>query len=397
MRTPPLAAFGQPPAFSAPLHVAQVNLPEWGRVENAFRGIFERRYFANHGPLVRELETRFAETVGVGHALAMTNGTVALMVLARALELTGEVIVPAFTFPATAQALIWAGLKPVVCDVDPRTHMLEVDLVRPLVTDRTSAILGVHAWGRACDPDELEAFTRDRGLVLFFDACHAIACTHSGKPIGRFGAAEVFSFHATKIMNAAEGGCVVTNDAGLAKRLRTIRSFHQQETFGLASARLNGKMSEAQAALALLSLDDLTQNVFRNRQRYQAYAGGLSDVPGVSLIRYSENEGNNFQYIIVDVDADRFGVDRDLLLDLLGKENVVCRRHFYPGIHRALPAAQLANPDAALPVTDWLSSRLLQLPSGQSISPDDVARICDIIRTVHRYSKEIKNHSSDQK
>ncbi len=365
--------------FETPVHVAQVNLPAWDEVERAFRGIFERRFFANHGPLVRELDAAFAEATGVDHAVCVTNGTVALMILAQALELSGEVIVPAFTFPATVQALRWAGLEPVFCDVDPQTHMICAATVGPLITPRTRGVMGVHLWGRACDPDGLQALCEDHGLALMFDACHAVACTHRGAPIGGLGAGEAFSFHATKVLNGGEGGCITTNDAGLAARLRTIRSFHPGETFAQVPTRMNGKMSEAQAALALISLKDLPVNVEANRRRYEQYAAILAEVPGLDLVRYDPREENSFQYVVVEVAPEAFGLNRDQLLAALAAENILCRRHFYPAVHRMAP---FDRSPLRLPVTEQLCERLIQLPNGQAMDVQDVTRVGEAIQSI---------------
>lgn len=375
-----IAALGGEPAFETPLHVAQVNLPPWEDVEQIFRGIFDRRYFANHGPLTRELDSAFAEAAGVQHAVCVTNGTVALMLLARALDLQGEVIVPAFTFPATIQALQWAGLEPVLCDVDPGTHMISAGIVEPLITARTCGVLGVHVWGRACDPDGLEALCDRRGLALMFDACHAVGSTHRGVPIGGFGAGEAFSFHATKVLNGGEGGCITTNDAGLAARLRTIRNFHPGETFVPVPTRMNGKMSEAQAALALLSLRQLPASIEANRRRHAAYAAVLGEVPGLELLQYDPGEANSHQYVVVEIDPELSGLDRDVLLTALQAENILCRRHFYPGLHRMPPFAAAGQ---TLPVTDRLCRRLLQLPNSQSMTVEDATRVGETILSIH--------------
>ena len=375
-----IAALGGAPAFTAPLHVAQVNLPPWEDVEAAFRGIFERRWFANHGPLVRDLDEAFAEATGARHAVCVTNGTVALMVMARALELSGEVIAPSFTFPATVQALQWAGLTPVLCDVEPDTQMISTRTVEPLIGERTCGVLGVHTWGRACDPDGLAELCDRRGLALVFDACHGVGCTHDGRPLGNFGVGEAFSFHATKVLNGAEGGCITTNDADFAARLRTIRSFHGPETFADVPTRLNAKMSKAQAALALLSLRDLETNIQANLSRYRRYADGLAGLPGLSLVRYDQREQNNHQYVVVEVDEPAFGLSRDQLLAALEAENILCRRHFFPGVHRARPDLRQV---AELPNTDRLCGRLIQLPTGQAMSPDDATRVAEAIQDIH--------------
>jgi dTDP-4-amino-4,6-dideoxygalactose transaminase len=181
------------------LHVGQLNLPAVEEFREAFEGIFERRFFANHGPLERELDTALAAYFGVKHAIAVVNGTAALMLALQALGVRGEVIAPSFTFPATCQSIVWAGLEPVLCDVDARTHMMAAPLVRAKITDRTVAIMGFHAWGKRCEPRELEELARRRGLKLLFDAAHAGGCTFEGRRIGGLGDAEAFSLCAEHV------------------------------------------------------------------------------------------------------------------------------------------------------------------------------------------------------
>lgn len=376
-----LALFGGGAEFSRPLHVGQMNLPDWDRFQKAFEELFRRRWFTNHGPLVRELEERLEEFLGVKHVVCMTNGTLALMVALRALELRGRVIVPAFTFPATVQALTWAGLDPLFCDVDPARHTLSADLARSLLGQGVSALLGVHLWGRPCDPEGLEALAAEHGLALLFDAAHAFGCTHRGRRMGGLGRVEVFSFHATKVLNAAEGGCATTDDDDMAARLRTIRNFHVQETFAPAELRLNAKMSEAQAAMALLSLEDYPANAAANRESLEHYASGLSGLPGVELLLPDPGEEHNRQFVVLEVDAQRAGLTRDELTRLLEAENVLARRYFMPGIHRSEPYRS-SHPQflEALPATDRLSSRLMQLPSGQAVTAEHVERTCALLR-----------------
>lgn len=368
-----------PNFFETPQHVAQVNLPAWEKLETSIRGIFQRDYYTNHGPLVRELDERFAELLNVEHAICVVNGTLALALLAGGLEKPGEVIVPAFTFPATVQALLWAGLRPVFCDVDSSTHKITADTVAPLITKNTVAVMGVTLWGEGCDTENLERLCNNHGLSLIFDSCHSVGCWHNDRRIGGFGDGEAFSFHATKIMNAGEGGCITTNDPDLAKRIKTMRSFHGSETFAQVSLRFNAKMSEAQAALALLSLTDLENNIANNKLRYEAYSKGLQGIPGINMHQYKNI--NNYQYIVVMVDAGGFGMSRDKLLGTLKKQNILCRRHFHPGVHRIDP---FTAKDISLPVTDRLCREIMQLPNGQSMNIQDVEKICATIREIYK-------------
>ena len=382
---------GGRPAFAEKLHVAQVNLPDREPLESMIRGIFARRFFANHGPLVAELEDRFAAAVGVEHAVCVTNATVGLIILAAALELEGAVVVPAFTFPASVQAIRWAGLRPVLCDVDPRTHMLSADTVAPLLGADVAAILGVHLWGHCCPVAELADLADRHDVALFFDACHGIGCRRAGHAIGGFGAGEVFSFHATKVLNAAEGGCITTNDRRLADRLRTMRNFHAAHTFVADVPRMNAKMSEIQAGLALLSLEQLPENVAANQRRFAAYASGLAGLAGVHLVQPPDAPGDttNYQYVVVEIDPLQTGIDRDRLMAVLHAENVVCRRHFFPGLHR-MPGEADACAGRMLPITDTLAGRAMQLPNAQHMSTGTVAMVCEIIRDALRHADALR-------
>jgi dTDP-4-amino-4,6-dideoxy-D-glucose transaminase len=385
------AAFGATPRFAKPLHTAQINLPGWERMDEAFRTIFERRFFTNHGPKLTELDLAFAQFTGARHAISVTNGTVALMLMARGLGLTGEVIVPAFTFPATVQALVWAGLTPVLCDVDPKTHMLSAERVSRLIGERTSGVLGVHLWGRPCAPQALERLCHDKGLILFFDACHGLGCASEGRRFGNFGSAEAFSFHATKLINAAEGGCITTNDDEVAARLRTLRSFSPAHEFADVQPRMNGKMSEAQATMALLSLQDVDKNMSANRERHDAYRHGLKGLPGITVIDYSRQEINNHQYVVLEIEADRSPLSRDDLYKLLLAENVVCRYYFHAGMHQ-LPPLNLDPVTRArkFPETELLTTRLLQLPNSQSMSVEDVVGVCELMQDLFTHATEIR-------
>lgn len=376
MRLP--ACLGGAPAFSDPLHVGQINLPTWSAFEAGFRALFERRFYANHGPLEKELDARIAGILGVRHAVSVANGTVGLMVAARALGLTGEVVAPSFTFSGTGEALIWAGLQPVFCDVDPQTHCLTAELVEPAISSRTSAILGVHLWGRPCDPDGLETLARRYGLKLFFDGAHAIGCTHRGRLLGNFGDAEVISFHATKVVNGAEGGCIVTNDDDVADRLRACRSFHDGAPAAV-DLRLNAKISEAQALMALLSLSDLPANVDANRDRYKQYRDGLVGLTGIRFVDYAAGEASNCQYVVVEVDP-ACGLCRDELMLALHAENILARDYFVPLHH--MPPFQGNGPSVELPVADHLARTLMQFPTGQAVGAADVAGVIDAVRAI---------------
>lgn len=386
-----LACLGGAPAFTEKLHVGRPNVGEVEAFFSRARDIFDRRWFSNYGKYVQEFEERLKTLLGVRHCIPICNATVALEIASRALGLTGEVIVPSFTFIATAHALQWQEITPVFCDVDPRTHNLDPAKVERLLTPRTSGIVGVHVWGRPCAVDELEALAQARGLQLMFDAAHALGCSHGGRMIGNFGRCEVFSFHATKFMNTFEGGAIATNDDELAAKIRLMKNFGFAGMDNVIYIGTNGKMNELSAAMGVTGLESLADFIAVNREHYHAYQRGLAGVPGVTFARYDENERCNFQYVILEIDAVEFGLTRDELLKALHAENVLARRYFFPGSHRQQPYRSFyPNAGLLLPETERLGERVLSLPTGTAVSSDVVAKVCELVTRIRAQAPAVR-------
>lgn len=388
--TEQLALFGHPPAYVEPLHVGRPNVGDKEAILARIAGILERRWLTNDGPCVRELEQRIAERVGVKHCICVCNGTVGLELLVRALGLAGEVIVPSFTFVATAHAVSWLGHTPVFADIDPKTHVLDVHHVESLITSRTSAILGVHLWGVPCAIDELTALAKRRNLRLIFDAAHAFGCSYKGRPIGGYGDAEVYSFHATKFFNTFEGGAIVTNDDDLAQECRKLRNFGFEGFDNVTQVGTNGKMPEVCAAMGLESLRSLDHFVARNFANWQEYSRQLADVPGLSLLQYGPGESSNYQYVVVTVSPAESGLTRDELVRVLQAENVLARRYFAPGTHR-MRAYRAEYAHVSLPVTESLAERVLCLPTGTAVADPDISRICQVLRTAVKNAARVRS------
>lgn len=381
----PLAILGAKPAFSEHLHVGRPNMGDKNAFMHSIEAMLERRWFTNDGPLVQEFEKRIAEIANVKHAVAMCNATIALEIATRALDLRGEVIVPAFTFVATAHALQWQEITPVFADLDQQTHNIDPGAIERLITPRTSGIIGVHVWGRACDTDAIEEIAARRNLHVIYDAAHAFCCTHKGRPIGGYGRCEVLSFHATKFINSFEGGAVVTNDDALAAKMRLMRNFGFAGYDRVIYIGTNAKMTEVCAAMGLTSLDARNQIIAANRRNYESYAAALRNIPGVTLISYDPNEISNFQYVVLEVDSKNSGITRDDLVATLHAENILARKYFWPGVHQMEPyRSYYPNAHLLLPATTALAEKIVVLPTGQSVSTDQINTVCDIIRTAVR-------------
>ena len=386
-----LAYFGGPPLFTEPLHVGRPNIGDRQLLIRHLNDILDRRWLTNGGPYVQELERLIEQLLGVKHCIAMCNATIALEIASRALGFRGEVIIPSFTFVATAHALQWQEITPVFCDVDPVTHNLDPKQVEKLITPRTTGILGVHVWGRPCAVEELTEIAFRHNLQLMFDSAHAFGCSYAGKMIGNFGAVEVFSFHATKFFNTFEGGAVVTNDDELASRIRLMTNFGFKTYDTVAYLGTNGKMSEVSAAMGLTGLESLDNFILVNQQHYKTYQSMLSTMPGIKMVHYDETEKNNYQYIVIEIDEDLTHISRDLINNILHAENILSRRYFYPGCHQMEPyISHFPNAGLGLPETEKLTRKVLQLPTGTAMGKKEIQQTSELIKFVLTYGKEIR-------
>lgn len=350
------------------------------------REILDRRWFSNSGPMVQEFEKRVAVILGVRHAIAMCNATAAIEIACHALGLKGEVILPSYTFIATAHALQWQGITPIFCDIDPATHNIDPSKIESLITPKTTGILGVHLWGRGCDTEAIRDIASRHKLKIMYDASHAFGCTHRGKFIGSFGECEVFSFHATKFINCLEGGVVTTNNAKLAHQMRMMTNFGFTGYDRVEYLGINGKMNEISAAMGLTNLEAMEEILRVNKRNYEAYRQNLVEIPGISLLTYDPKEKNNYQYVIVEIDPNICRKNRDETIEALHAEKVIARKYFWPGCHKMEPYRTLyPNAGKKVPETDRLSKNVIVLPTGQTVNPSDIKRICRILKKLNAY------------
>ncbi|TMH49164.1 MAG: aminotransferase class I/II-fold pyridoxal phosphate-dependent enzyme [Betaproteobacteria bacterium] len=374
-----LAINGAPPMFAEPIHVGRPNIGDHKRFLQRASNILDSGWLSNNGPIAQEFEQRIASFLGVKHCVAMCNGTIALEIATRALELKGEVIVPSYTFIATAHALQWQEITPIFADIDPATHNLDPAAVWRMITPRTTGIIGVHLWGRASPVKELEAIAREHNLRLMFDASHGFGCSLNGELLGGFGECEVFSFHATKVFNTFEGGAVVTNNDTLAEKMRLMRNFGFSGYDNVIYPGTNGKMSEIAAAMGLTNLEDLDDFVAINRRNYQCYRDAIASIPGLSMLEYDESERNNYQYVVVEV-APYFPIARDRIVEILHAENVLARKYFWPGCHNMEPyRSYYPHAELVLPNTKRVSDRVVVLPTGSALQGDAIRGIVSIL------------------
>jgi dTDP-4-amino-4,6-dideoxygalactose transaminase len=367
-------------AASARVPMVRPNVPPPARVLEKFQEILRSGQLTN-GPQVRRLEDSVCEFLDVPHCVAISSCTAGLMMVMRAMELAGEVILPSFTFFATGHALLWNNLVPVFCDCEPGSFNIDPERVEALITPRTSAILAVHMYGNPANVERLEEIAKRRRLALIFDSAHAFGSLRNGRRAGGFGDAEVFSLSPTKVLTAGEGGLVTTHNARLAATLRKARNYGDPGSYDCDLPGLNARMTEFHATLALESLRGVDREIFGRNEIAEAFSTALAGLPGITFQQVRADDWSTRKDFCLIVDETACPLTRDELAAVLREENVDTRFYFYPPMHRQKLYRGFHRGGTGLEVTDRLSSRVLNLPIYASLSPSEITRITSTIRT----------------
>ncbi|KON81100.1 DegT/DnrJ/EryC1/StrS family aminotransferase [Azoarcus sp. PA01] len=369
-----------PKAFDEPVYVTRPLLPPLEEYTALLQQVWDSGWLTNGGRQHAELERELARHLGAEQLSLFNNGTIALIVACQALRLSGEVITTPFTFPATPHVLSWNNITPVFADIDPDTLCIDPARVEALVSNRTSAILGVHVYGVPCDVHALDDIARRQGLRVVYDAAHAFGTTVGDKPIAAFGDATMFSLHATKLFHSAEGGALAVSDPDLKQRIDLLKNFGIKNEDEVVMPGINGKLSELQAALGRVVLRHVDAERARRAEVRRIYEQRLQGVPGLRLHAMPAGVVDSLQYLVLRIDAVAASCDRDTLHARLKRYNIVTRKYFHPlcsdySCYRQLPTASPRH----LPVAYRIATEVLALPFHGTLAADDVHRICDAI------------------
>ncbi|NND97229.1 MAG: aminotransferase [Pirellulaceae bacterium] len=364
--------------FQTPISTSNLYTPDRNRLRQILDSAFDRDGNLVIGSLVSRLETQLCDYHQAKYCVTFSTGFWALVAAVQIQSLPGrsEVIIPSLTYRRLADVLHWAGKIPVMVDVDRETLAVCCDAVTAAVSDETALILAVHPIVNCCDVIRLLSVSEQRGVPLIFDAVESVHETINSRRIGSFGVGEVFSFHASKLINGCEGGYVCTNDRKFRDQLVHFKSD--------PGTGINGVLCDGHAALAIAGLEEIETNLAHNRILYETYQHELRDFPGIRLLRFDESEQTSFKNVVAEV-TDDFGMDRDDLVSRLNVDGILARAYYYPALH-----AKTFDYDVKrmqVPIAHDAMHRFINLPCGQMVSVGDVVSTCRQLKSLHIANK----------
>lgn len=343
-------------------------LPPVSIYTHYLEGIWKRQWLTNMGPLASDLEMQLKDFLKVNHLLFVTNGTVALQMAIRALDLKGEIITTPFSFVATTSSIVWENCKPVFVDIDENSLNINAEKIEAAITENTSAILATHVYGNPCDVERIEEIAKKHNLKVIYDAAHAFGVEVSGKSVFEFGDISTCSLHATKLYHSVEGGLVITQNADLLKKMAYIRNFGFDGPENFAELGWNGKNSEFHAAMGLSNLRFIENIHNKRKELTRRYDEKLKNLKARRPIWHKGSE-NNYAYYPVIFDSEELMLK---CMEHLKLHEIFTRRYFYPSLAKVLPYVEPQD----LPITEDIAKRVLCLPLYYDLTLEEVDMIC---------------------
>lgn len=358
-------------SMDKPIHVTQPSLPPLEEYVELLKEIWGTGILTHNGPLLQRLEKELSVKLGIDNFIAVTNGTVAIQMAIKALDLKGEIITTPFSWVATISAIKWEGCTPIFCDIDPQSLNIDTSKLESLITNKTVAIMPVHVFGNPCDVEEIKRIAKKYNLKVIYDAAHAIGSTYKGKSVFEFGDISATSLHGTKLLNTAEGGGCIANNKELFEKLKRIRFFGHDNSKVVIEDGFNGKMTEIHAALGLANLK-YYEDVLEDRKfKYLQYFNALSENDQFTFQRLN-GDGCNYSYfpIIFKNEGRLIEVERRL-----NENGVYPRRYFYPSLNTLSHIVE----GVSMPISENISQRILCLPLYKNLTNEEVSSIIKII------------------
>lgn len=355
-------------------------LPDLEEFNALLKEIWDSKWVTNNGSFHKQLEKELAEYLKVPYLSLFTNGTLPLLTALQALRVTGEVITTPYSFVATTHSIWWNGCKPVFVDIDPATGNIDPDAIEAAITNKTTAIMPVHVYGKPCDTTRIQEIADKYGLKVIYDAAHAFGVEVDGESILNAGDMSTLSFHATKVYNTLEGGALVMHDAETKKRIDYLKNFGFAGETTVVAPGINSKVDEVRAAYGILNLRQVDAAIEARHQVAIKYREALRPVDGITFMDDMPGVKHNYSYFPIFITAEKYGMTRDELYDKMRSHNVLGRRYFYPLIstfstYRGLPSAAPEN----LPKAHKMADSVICLPMHHELSAEDVNRILELI------------------
>ena len=360
------------------INVTRSSMPEFDEYAEEIKDLWESRWLTNMGEKHNKLQEKLCSYLSVPNVSLFTNGHLALEAAISAMKLTGEVITTPFTFASTTQAIVRCGLTPVFCDINEDDYTIDISKIENLITDKTSAIVPVHVYGNACDVYAIEKIAKKHNLKVIYDAAHTFGVRIGDRGIASFGDASMFSFHATKVFNTIEGGCVTYADSSLTEKLQIQKNFGMKNAECYPEIAGNAKMNEFQAAMGLCNLRHVEEEIQKRKQVVHRYINNLSGTNGLKIWHEQEGVTHNYAYFPILFDKNIFGKSRDDAAAQLAEHNIFARKYFYP-ITGSFECYNGKFSIQLTPIAENASENVLTLPLYTDLQPGDVDRICEII------------------
>lgn len=350
------------------INVTKTFLPLLDEYVAVLRRAWDKAWITNNGELLLELEAKLTTFLGVRNLSFCSNGTIVLQMALKGLDITGEVITSPFSYVATTTSILWGNCMPVFVDIDPDTFCIDPSKIEGAITDRTRAIMATHVYGYPCDVEAIAGIAAKYGLKVIYDAAHAFGTQHAGRSLLTYGDVSTCSFHATKLFHTGEGGCIVTEDDELAKRLVLYRQFGHigEEYFSIG---INGKNSEFHAAMGLCNLKYIPEIMARRREQWLNYAS-LLEGSGLQILDVDEEVGYNYSYFPAVFPSESILMQT---IEALKARDIMPRRYFYPSLN-TLPYV----PYQPCPIAESIASRVICLPLFHDLTADDQEQIAAI-------------------
>ena len=353
------------------INVTKTYLPNKDKYQKYVDEIYASGWVTNNGPLVKKLEKRLAEYLGIKNIILVANGTAALEIAYRTLDLKGYAITTPFSFVATTSSLVTNGLHPIFTDIDSKTLNMDTNKIEALITPNTSAIVPVHVFGNGCDVEAIDDIAKKHDLKVVYDAAHAFDVKYKGESLLNYGDISTLSFHATKLFHTIEGGALIINDDSLVKKARYLINFGIENAESIPELGTNAKMNEFEAAMGLCMLDEMEEVLQVRKVVYERYE---KELDGLVIFQeqnaYSTQNYGYFPIILKDEE------ETLKLQDALNHQNIFPRRYFYP----SLDTLNYIEPKQHIPISRDISNRILALPMYPELEKDDQMKIIDIVK-----------------